>query len=72
MGDAGAEGLHKVLALLEAAHAEAVTQLLFATQGAVLEVHDVLETLAQIVVPNLLAGRRHLQQQQQQKKSQCS
>lgn len=54
--------LHKVLALLEAAHAQTVTELLLAAHGAVLEVHNVLEALAQVVVPNLLAGRRHLQQ----------
>lgn len=47
--------LNKVLALLEAAHAQAVAQLLLAAERAVLEVHDVLETLARIVVADLLS-----------------
>lgn len=53
--------LNKVLALLEARHAQAVAQLLVAAERAVLEVHDVLQALLQRVVADLLHARRHLQ-----------
>ena len=47
--------LHKVLALLEAAYAQPMTQLLCPAQGTDLKVHDVLKPLTQVVVPNPFA-----------------